>query len=74
MKQKDPMLLYEIYIISQLFYLKLDFLKEMRCSYCLFSVAECENCTRVVITQGSVNTGNYASVINSSLLILWNKV
>ena len=39
MKQKDPMVLYEIYIISPLFYtpLKLDFLEEMRCSYCLFS-------------------------------------
>ena len=41
MKQKDPMLLYEIYIISQLFYtrasFKLDFLEEMRYSYCLFS-------------------------------------
>ena len=39
MTQKDPMLLYEIYIISQLLYtpLKLDFLEEMRCSSCLFS-------------------------------------
>ena len=39
MTQKDPMLLYQIYIISQLLYtpLKLDFLEEMRCSYYLFS-------------------------------------